>query len=220
VPGYPPGTPPFRSSARPAGRRPRPFSVTDRANPWAPARSCAVFDQQMAGKRLRTYTVSLGGMTMGSIHSFSDTVIDLAERLSNVADAAGGHATTKRRNGGATTARWVFLPAAGASLYALVRSDFFSRQAKEVVDEAKTLASDLPNDLLNSVRQTAQKPTRPKSTTTQRSTSQRSNSRSGSQRSRSQAAGSRRSASQRSGAQRRRQTSSGRTGTSRNSTSG
>jgi hypothetical protein len=152
--------------------------------------------------------------------SFSYHVIDFAERLSNVADAAGGHRTTKGGNGSAATARWVFLPAAGAGLYALVRSDFFSRQAKEVVDEAKARASDLPNDLLKTVRQTAQKPTRQKSTTPQRSPSQRSSSRSGSQRSKSQPSGNRRSGTQRTGSQRRRQTSSGRTGPAGGKTSG
>jgi hypothetical protein len=90
------------------------------------------------------------------IHRFSEQVIDFAERLSDVADAAKGKG--RRRTNG--LARWVFLPAAGAGLYALLRSDHFSRQAKDVVDEAKTRASDLPNDLLNSVRQTSQTPAR------------------------------------------------------------
>ena len=36
----------------------------------------------------------------------------------------------------------------------LVRSDAFSRQAKGVVDEAKTRASELPDDLVARVRQT------------------------------------------------------------------
>jgi hypothetical protein len=49
----------------------------------------------------------------------------------------------EHRNGSATTTRWVFLPAAGAGLHTLVRSDFFTRQAKEVVDDAKAFASDL-----------------------------------------------------------------------------
>ena len=73
---------------------------------------------------------------------------DYAERLSNMADAAEG----KRPRGRMT--RWVFLPAAGAAVYALVRSDAFSRQAKGVVDEAKTRASELPDDLVARVRQT------------------------------------------------------------------
>ena len=85
---------------------------------------------------------------MGRIQRFSEQMTDYAERLSNMADAAEG----KRPRGRAT--RWVFLPAAGAAVYALVRSDAFSRQAKGVVDEAKTRASELPDDLVSRVRQT------------------------------------------------------------------
>ena len=91
---------------------------------------------------------------MNDIRKFSDHVIDLAERAANMADAAQG----KRRTGSTGMTRWVMLPAAGAALYALVRTEFFTRQAKDVVDEAKTRASDLPNELMNSVRQTSQKP--------------------------------------------------------------
>jgi hypothetical protein len=93
---------------------------------------------------------------MASIHKFSDQVIDYAERLSNMADAAQG----KGARGSSTGTRWLILPAAGAGLFALVKSDFFTRQAKGVVDEAKTRASDLPDDLLNHVRQTSQKSSR------------------------------------------------------------
>ena len=87
---------------------------------------------------------------MAGIHKFSSQVIDYAERLSDVADAAQGK--HRRRGGGMT--RWLVLPASGAALYALLRSDTFSRQAKEVVDEAKTRASELPEDLVTRVRQT------------------------------------------------------------------
>ena len=128
---------------------------------------------------------------MDTIHRFSDTVIDLAERLSNVADAAAGNPTTNGRNGAAAkTTRWFLLPAAGAALYAFGKSDFFTRQARGVVDEAKTRAADLPNDLMKRVRQmedsTSQRPT----------TSQRASTTSGT-----------RSGSQRSASQRRRRTS-------------
>jgi hypothetical protein len=105
---------------------------------------------------------------MDGVHRFSDSVIDLAERLSNVADAAAGNPPAKGRNGGAGTTRWVLLPAAGAGLYALVKSDFFSRQAKGVVDEAKTRASDLPNDLMKRVGNAGQKSASQSSTTSQR----------------------------------------------------
>ena len=85
---------------------------------------------------------------MGRIQDFAEQMTDYAERLSNMADAAEG----KRRRAGAK--RWLVLPAAGAAVYALVRSDAFSRQAKGVVDEAKTRASELPEDLVARVRQT------------------------------------------------------------------
>lgn len=137
---------------------------------------------------------------MGSIQGFSDAVIDYAERLSNVADAAAGKRATRGRNGGVTTTRLVFLPAAGAGLYALVKSDFFTRQAKGVMGEAKARASDLPTDLMNAVRQSSQQSPQQRSTTSQRSATQKSRTRTGGQRSRSQ----------RTGAQRRRQTTSSR----------
>ncbi len=86
---------------------------------------------------------------MAGIQRLSSRVIDYAERAALMADAAEG----KGRNRGRMT-RWLLLPASGAALYALVRSDSFSRQAKEVVDEAKTRATELPDDLVARVRQT------------------------------------------------------------------
>jgi hypothetical protein len=53
----------------------------------------------------------------------------------------------------------LILPAAGAGLYALATSGSFSRQAKDVMDQAKTRASELPDDLLGRIRQTSQKST-------------------------------------------------------------
>jgi hypothetical protein len=129
---------------------------------------------------------------MADIHKFSEQMIDVAERLSNVADAAAGKSMAKRTNG---WSGWVLLPAAGAGLYALVRSDFVSRQAKGVVDEAKSLASDLPNDLMKSVRRTTQQSPSSRSATAQKSSSRNA----GTQRARS-----------RSGARRRRQPSAAR----------
>jgi hypothetical protein len=90
---------------------------------------------------------------MASIHKFSEQVIDYAERLSDMADAAQGKGS---RRGSSTGTRWLILPAAGAGLFALVKSDFFTRQAKGMVEEAKTRASDLPDDLLSHVRQASQ----------------------------------------------------------------
>ena len=91
---------------------------------------------------------------MDAVHKFADQVIDLAERVSDVADAASGRGPRSRRRG----ARWVLLPAAGAALYALLRSDSFARQAKGVADEARTRAADLPSELMNAVRQTSEEP--------------------------------------------------------------
>jgi hypothetical protein len=92
---------------------------------------------------------------MTDIHEFSARVIDLAERLSNIADAAAG----KHRAAGTSRTHWLLLPASGAGLYALAKSEFVTRQAKGAVDGAKTRVSELPNDLLDTVRQTSQKPT-------------------------------------------------------------
>lgn len=116
---------------------------------------------------------------MADIHKLSEQVIDYAERAANVADAAKG----KGKDG--SGARWLILPAAGAALYALVKSDFFTRGAKVVAGEAKSRASELPDDLMKAVRQTPE-------TTSRQTTSRSSRSRSTS------------------GGQRRRRTSSGR----------
>ena len=83
---------------------------------------------------------------MAGVRDFSEKVIDYAERLSDVADAAQGK---HRRPRGLM--RWA-LPASGAAALALVRSDFFTRRAKETFQEAKTRASDLPDDLMTAVR--------------------------------------------------------------------
>ena len=53
---------------------------------------------------------------MADINKFSEQVIDLAERLANVADAAKGKDTKTMM----PKARWVLLPAAGAGIYALM----------------------------------------------------------------------------------------------------
>jgi hypothetical protein len=81
-------------------------------------------------------------------HKNMDWAVDWAVRLEN-ADGSKGKAV---RTGGA--GRWLLLPAAGAGLYALATSRAFSRQAKDVMDQAKTL----PDDLIGRLRQTTQKP--------------------------------------------------------------
>ncbi len=90
---------------------------------------------------------------MKGIHKFSSRVIDYAERLSDVADAAQG----KNHQRAGSSTRWLLLPASGAALYALVRSDSFSRQAKGVIGDAKTRAADLPEELIGLVRQTTER---------------------------------------------------------------
>ena len=88
---------------------------------------------------------------MASIQKLSAQVIDYAERVSEIADVAQG----KHQQRAGRTTRWLLLPASGAALYALIKSDSFSRQAKDVMDDAKSRASELPEDLLTRVRQSA-----------------------------------------------------------------
>ena len=87
---------------------------------------------------------------MNAINKFSAHVIDYAERLSDVADAAQG----KNHRQATSAKRWLLLPASGAALYAIVKSDSFSRQAKDVMGDAKTRAAELPEELIGLVRQT------------------------------------------------------------------
>jgi hypothetical protein len=92
---------------------------------------------------------------MNGIHKFSSQVIDYAERLSDVADAAQG----KSHRHSVSAKRWLLLPASGAAIYAIVKSDSFSRQAKDVMDDAKTRAAELPEELIGLVRQTKDRST-------------------------------------------------------------
>jgi hypothetical protein len=115
---------------------------------------------------------------MAGIQSISEQVIDYAERVSDMADAAQG----RNRRVGSTLTRWVVLPASGAALFALARSNYVSRQAKDVVDGAKSRASELPDDLMSRVRQVANGSTstnrspKRKATASSRKTSSRSSS--------------------------------------------
>lgn len=63
---------------------------------------------------------------MGTIQKLSSQVIDYAERVSDMADAAQG----KHHQRAGLTSRWLLLPASGAALYALVKSDALARPAK------------------------------------------------------------------------------------------
>ena len=83
---------------------------------------------------------------MKDVQKFSKHVIDYAERLADMADAAEGRGA--RRTGHRT--RWLILPAVGAGLYAFATSG----RTKGVMDEAKAKASELPEDLFKRVRQT------------------------------------------------------------------
>jgi hypothetical protein len=86
---------------------------------------------------------------MADIKKISEQIVEVGERLGSVADAARG----KDGRSGALRARWLLLPAAGAGLYALATTRTFTRQAKEVVGEVKTRASDLPDELISRVHQ-------------------------------------------------------------------
>ena len=90
---------------------------------------------------------------MADVHNFSERVIDLAKRLQDVADAAEGKGN---RGGGGISAKWLLLPAAGAGLYALVTNNSVGRHAKDVMDQAKTRAAELPDDLMSRVSQASQ----------------------------------------------------------------
>jgi hypothetical protein len=87
---------------------------------------------------------------MADVQKFSERVIDFAERTSAVADAAQGKKVRRR----GMPARWFLLPATGAGLYALITNRSFTRQAKNVMNQAKERASDLPEDLVDRVQQT------------------------------------------------------------------
>jgi hypothetical protein len=86
---------------------------------------------------------------MADINRFSEQMIDLAERLAKVSDAAKGKDTHRAMR----KARWLLLPAAGAGLYALTTSRAFTSQAKRVVTEAKERASDFPEELVARVNE-------------------------------------------------------------------
>ena len=86
---------------------------------------------------------------MNDINKLSERVIEYAERASAMSDAAHGKKAIRRSG----AMRWVLLPAAGAGLYAMMRSKAFTRQAKDAVSEAKTRAAELPDELMGLVRQ-------------------------------------------------------------------
>ena len=85
---------------------------------------------------------------MADINKFAEQVIDFAERFADITDAAQGKGNRK-----GVGARWLVLPVAGAGLYALGTNGSFTRKTKKVMNQAKTRASELPNDLMNRVEQ-------------------------------------------------------------------
>jgi len=89
---------------------------------------------------------------MSDITRLSDHVIEYAERVAAMADAAQGKKSIRKRG----MTQLLVLPAAGAGLYALARNKAVVRQAKEVASDAKNLAADLPDELMTRVRQSSQ----------------------------------------------------------------
>lgn len=120
---------------------------------------------------------------MASIKKFSEQVIDVAERINNVADAAQGKDVRK-----GPRARWLLLPAAGAGLYALTTSGAFARRASDVVKEVRVRASDLPDELMSRVHDaTSSSANGRRSTSSSTSRSSSTTSRSGNRRRRTKA---------------------------------
>jgi hypothetical protein len=83
------------------------------------------------------------GFVVSDIKKLSEQIVEVGERLGNVADAAQGN-----RERSVPRARWLLLPAAGAGIYALATSGTFTRQARDAVKEARGRASNLPDDLM------------------------------------------------------------------------
>jgi hypothetical protein len=123
---------------------------------------------------------------MADVDRFSERLLDLAKRFADVTDAAQGRGS---RSGGRVRARWLVLPATGAGLYALGASGVFMRQAKTVVNQARARASDLPDELLNRVKQAAAEPSGRGANG--RAAAQSTSARTGSSRSRSRSSGGR-----------------------------
>ena len=92
---------------------------------------------------------------MADMDRFSERLVDLAERVADVTDAAQGRGN---RQGG-IRARWFVVPAAAAGVYMLGASGSLRRQAGNVAKQAKDRAADLPDDLMSRVHRATRKPT-------------------------------------------------------------
>ena len=90
---------------------------------------------------------------MADIDTFSERLVDLAERFADVTDAAQGRGN---RQGG-IRARWFVVPAAAAGIYMLGASGSLRRQAGNVAKQAKDRAADLPDDLMSRVHRATRK---------------------------------------------------------------
>lgn len=92
---------------------------------------------------------------MRDFNKISKHAADVAERVADVADAARGEGPRKSGGGRWFGGRWLLLPAAGAAVYAVARrgSDV-PRRAKDLVDQVKERASEMPDlDLLDRVKE-------------------------------------------------------------------
>ena len=92
---------------------------------------------------------------MADIDTFSERLVDLAERFADVTDAAQGRGN---RQGG-IRARWFVVPAAAAGIYMVGASGSLRRQAGNVAKQAKDRAADLPDDLMSRVHRATRKTT-------------------------------------------------------------
>lgn len=88
---------------------------------------------------------------MADVNRFSEGLIDVAERFADAVEAAQGKGPRKAGPG----ARWLILPAAGATVYALATSSSsIARRTRKLMQRAKNRATDLPDaDLVGRVKE-------------------------------------------------------------------
>lgn len=88
---------------------------------------------------------------MADVNKFSEGLIDVAERFADVVDSAQGKGARKASHG----ARWLILPVAGATAYALATSGSkVARKTRGLMSRAKDRATELPDaDLIGRVKE-------------------------------------------------------------------
>jgi hypothetical protein len=88
---------------------------------------------------------------MADVNRLSEGLIDVAERFADVVDSAQGKGARKAGHGG----KWLLLPVAGASAYALATSSSaIARKTRGLMSRAKDRATELPDaDLLGRVKE-------------------------------------------------------------------